>query len=312
VAPPGAFRLLLAFLVLVSHSSRLDIGHFAVLLFFLLSGYWVRRIYRSEFQDRRWLTFYASRWLRIAPLYFIVVLLAAAVRGQPMGWQNFTIFGVASTGSDPTGVSWSLDVELQFYLLAPLLFSLIGRRGLFAAVTAVLSVFGWWLLARFSIFTVFMYLPMFAAGSLIADADWRPTEKLALASIAGFVATTGLILLIPATAVFLDKKQPHPFDLDLFSMLWTLPLIPYVASSLGKRSNALDRDIGNWSYPLYLVHYPLIAVFVAHGHTKWIAIALAPLAALALYYGPDRFFERLRRSFIQGAWKTTSPAPIKT
>jgi peptidoglycan/LPS O-acetylase OafA/YrhL len=126
------------------------------------------------------------------------------------------------------------------------------------------------------------------------------------------VAVTGLILWIPMTAMFLDKHKPHPFDLDLFSMLWTLPLIPYVASSLGVRSSVRDRDVGNWSYPLYLVHYPLIAVFVAHGHTKWIAIALAPLAALALYYGPDRLFERLRRSLIQGTWKGPSPATIKT
>jgi peptidoglycan/LPS O-acetylase OafA/YrhL len=311
VVPPGAFRLFLAFLVLVSHSSRLDIGHFAVLLFFLLSGYWVRRIYQSEFQDREWLTFYISRWLRIAPLYFIVVLFAAAVRGLSMGWENFTIFGIASTGRDPTGVSWSLDIELQFYLLAPVLFLLVRRTGLFAVVTALLCGFGWWLQARTGIATAFMYLPMFAVGSLIAETRWHPAERPALVSLAGFVAVTGLILVIPATAVFLDKNKPHPFDLDLFSMVWTLPLLPYVASSLGKRSSAFDRDVGNWSYPLYLVHYPLIAVFVAHGHSKWIGIALAPLVALALYYGPDRFFEHWRRRFIQGAWKSPSPSTVK-
>ncbi len=312
MAPPGAFRLFLAFLVLVSHASRFDIGHFAVLLFFLLSGYWVRRIYRSEFGERRWLTFYVSRWLRVAPLYYIVALLAAVIRGYPIGWDTFTIFGVASHDHDPTGVSWSLDVELQFYVLAPLLFALAPRRILFALATAILCAFGWWLKIRFQIETAFAYLPMFAIGSLIAETGWRPGRKQALASAAGFVAVTGLIVLIPATAAFIDKTRPHPFDLDLFSMLWTLPLLPYVAASLGTRSSALDRDVGNWSYPLYLVHYPLIAIFVAHGHSKWIGVALAPVVALALYYGPDRFFEHLRRNFIQGAWKPAPPATAKT
>jgi peptidoglycan/LPS O-acetylase OafA/YrhL len=312
VAPPGAFRLLLAFLVLISHSSRLDVGLLAVLLFFLLSGYWVRRIYQSEFEGRRWLTFYVSRWLRIAPLYFIVALVAAIARGLPLGWENLTIFGIASTGRDPTGVSWSLDVELQFYLLAPLVFQFSRRRVLSAAVIAVLAVLGWWVKARYGIVTVFMYLPVFAVGSLVAETGWRPDRNGALASLAGFILTTVLILLIPSTAVFLNKEKPHPLDDGLFGMLWMLPLLPYVAASLWSRSGPRDRDIGNWSYPLYLVHYPLIAFVVAHGQTKWIGVALAPLVALALYYGPDRLFERLRRAFIRGAWRTTSPAPIET
>lgn len=312
VAPPGAFRLFLAVLVLVSHSSRLDVGRFAVLLFFLLSGYWVRRIYQSEFQDRRWLTFYVSRWLRIAPLFFIVTLVAAMARGLPLGWENLTIFGIATTGRDPTGVSWSLDVELQFYLVAPLIFGLAGRRAVFTAITAALCLLGWWVKARFGIVTVLMYLPVFACGALIADARWSPDRKYALASLAGFVATTALIVAIPMTAAFLNKEKPHLFDDDLFGMLWALPLVPYVASSLWSRSGARDRDVGNWSYPLYLVHYPLIAFIVAHGHSKWIGVALAPVVALALYYGPDRFFERVRRAIIRGSWKPASPAAVKT
>jgi peptidoglycan/LPS O-acetylase OafA/YrhL len=312
VAPPGAFRLLLAVLVLISHASRVDVGRFAVLLFFLLSGYWVRRIYQSEFDDRKWLTFYISRWLRIAPLYFIVALAAAFARQLPLGWENLTILGIATTLHDPTGVSWSLDVELQFYLLAPLAFRLARRPGLFAAAVAVLAVIGWWVKARFGIVTVFMYLPAFACGALVAQTGWRPERKVALASLAGFLAITALILLIPATGAYLNKEKPHLLDDDLFGMLWALPLVPYVAASLWSRSGPRDRDVGNWSYPLYLVHYPLIALAVAHGHTKWIGVGLAPVVALALYYGPDRFFERLRRAIIRGAWKPTTPATVKT
>ncbi len=38
---PGYFRLFLAALVFLHHSSRLHLGTFAVYIFFILSGYWI-------------------------------------------------------------------------------------------------------------------------------------------------------------------------------------------------------------------------------------------------------------------------------
>ena len=310
VLPPGAFRLLLAAAVVVSHASRFDIGRLAVLLFFYLSGYWVSRIYESEFEGRRWLMFYVGRWLRIMPLYFIVVLAAAVLRGLPLSWENFTLVGVDTTGRDPTGVSWSLDIEMQFYLMMPLLFAAAWTRVLMLPVVAALTVFGWWVSFHFGIETALMYLPVFALGALNAERRWRPGRNLALLSAAGFLLFTALIAATPFTEAFLDKTKTHPFgfDQDWFSMIWMLPLLPYVACSLTEKSTPFDRDVGNWSYPLYLVHYPLIALAVAHGHSKWWGVALAPVIALALFYGADRRFERLRRWLINGGWRGRKPA----
>lgn len=307
VLSPGAFRLLLAVAVLVSHASRFDIGRLAVLLFFYLSGYWVSRIYQSEFAGRRWLMFYVGRWLRIAPLYFVVMLAAAALRGLPLSWENFTLLGVDTTGRDPTGVSWSLDIELQFYLLVPLLFATAWPRALILPALAVLTAAGWWLHAAIGVATALMYLPVFALGALNARTRWQPERGVALASLAGFGLFTAAIAAIPATEAFLDKTKPHPFDQDWFSMIWMLPLVPYVAASLARKSTPFDRDVGNWSYPLYLVHYSLIAFFVAHGHSKWIGVALAPAIALVLFYGLDRRFERMRRRVLGVPWRARKP-----
>lgn len=308
VLPPGAFRLVLASAVVVSHASRFDIGRLAVLLFFYLSGYWVSRIYKSEFAGRRWLMFYLGRWLRIAPLYLIVMLAAAWLRGLPLSWENFTLIGVNTTGRDPTGVSWSLDIELQFYLMVPLLFMTPWPRAVILPALTLLTAAGWWLHAQLGVATALMYLPVFALGAVNAETRWRPERRTALLSLAGFVLCTAAIAAVPATAGFLDKTRPHPFDQDWFSMLWMLPLVPYVAASLAEKSSPFDRDVGNWSYPLYLVHYPLIALFVAHGHTKWIGVALAPAVALALFYGLDRRFERVRRWALSGGWRAQKPA----
>ncbi len=53
VLPPGQFRLLLAFAVVLSHISNFDVGRLAVMLFFALSGYWTARIWEEKFEARR-------------------------------------------------------------------------------------------------------------------------------------------------------------------------------------------------------------------------------------------------------------------
>lgn len=306
ILPPGAFRLALAVAVVVSHVSRFDIGRLAVLLFFYLSGYWVARIWAGEFEGRRWGAFYASRWLRIAPLYFLAMALFAWLRGLPVHVENFTLLGLDTTHRDPTGVAWSLDIELQFYLLMPLL--LAAPKALRLPGLIVLAAAGWGLHYGAGVNTALMYLPVFALGMLNAKTRWSPDQRVALASLSGFLAITILSAAIPFTAAFLNKRTPDPFDIDLFGMLWMLPLTPYVAASLAIKSTKLDRDMGNWSYPLYLVHVPLIVLFTAHGLSKWLALPVAFGLALAMFYGPDRAFEQIRRRIISVQRLRTVPA----
>ena len=295
VMPPGAFRLILAFAVVMSHVSRFDIGRLAVILFFFLSGYWTARIWREKFETKRRWSFYISRYWRIAPLFFIVTLGAAAVRGLPLHPVNFTLLGVASSNDDPTGVSWSLDVELQFYLLLPLIFGLITaapKRLLFG--TLVLAVAGWWLDTRFGITTVAKYLPAFALGAATFATDWKPSARAAHVSLAMFVVFTAVTAATP----FLTKLDVDPFDSDIWGFLWMLPLLPYVAHSLTIRSSRLDRHLGNLSYPLYLVHFTTVAVVVnwlgATLEAKALAVALSCILALAIYWLLDRPIDRMR------------------
>jgi len=77
-----------------------------------------------------------------------------------------------------------------------------------------------------------------------------------------------------------------------------LPLLPYVARSLTVRSSPLDRHLGNLSFPLYLVHYPLIDGFaLAFGQgtpVRVVAVAVAVIVAIAVYLGIDRNLDRWR------------------
>lgn len=307
--PPGAFRLILAAAVLVSHASALDVGRLAVMLFFYLSGYWTSRIWSEKFARNNIWMFYLSRYWRIFPLFIVITLASAALRALPLNIFNFTLIGVATTGVDPTGVSWSLDLEMQFYLLLPLVAAIAFRApGVALLASLIVMVFGWWLKYRFGISTVATYLPVFVLGILTYSRSWRPSQRTSTISLVAF----GLFCVLTYFTPFFSKKTPDPFDQDIWAMIWMLPLLPYAAHSLTIRSSRLDRHFGNLSYPLYLVHYPIINVMVNRfGENIPIKLAAATVAvviAILFYLLVDRPVDRVRVRVTEGA-REAPPAP---
>ncbi len=137
---PGLFRLLLASLVLLHHTFPIRLGAPAVGLFFVLSGYWVSHMWRIKYSltSTPIRTFLLSRWIRLAPVFLSVQLIAIltwfylnpsclGVLSHPGWWlTQLTITGSAHFGRLLPPV-WSLDVEAQFYLLLPLLLWLVAK-----------------------------------------------------------------------------------------------------------------------------------------------------------------------------------------
>lgn len=294
---PGAFRLLLAFAVVVSHISRADIGGLAVAAFFYLSGYWVLRVYQEKFGPGSVLKFYAARYLRIAPLAAVAAIGAAILLGQAIYPESFTLIGIGTSQRDPTGVAWSLDVELQFYLLIPVvaLAAVRLKAWTLAAITGALCAIGYWLKADHGVVTVALYLPAFLLGALTYAKAWKPSERSANLSLAAFGLVTALVFVLTP---FGDKTAADWFDYGLASQLWILPLLPYIAHSLGQRSDSLDRHLGNLSFPLYLVHCAIITFameqFGVGLEVRLLAVVVAMGAALIAYAAFDRPLDRLR------------------
>lgn len=110
-------------------------------LFFVLSGFLITGILRDQRESRHyWGTFYLRRACRILPLYVILVgsyslANAAGLNKAPGLWwlfyipmptwsyatftQNFYMAAAGGTGANWLGITWSLAVEEQFYLLLP-------------------------------------------------------------------------------------------------------------------------------------------------------------------------------------------------
>ncbi len=320
VTRPGFFRLLLASAVVVSHLSNLEIGRPAVMIFFILSGYWVTRMFDTKYAtgSHRIRTFYASRLLRIWPVYACVLVLAVItfaalnISSQSLSLSNLTLIGLASTGGDPLGVSWSLDIELQFYLLLPIFLGLVvwseqHRFGTLKLAGLAIAAFfwGWFLQLEFGIWTVLSYLPLFAAGMILARLEYLPTTRTTLLSGLVFLAVGVLATLLPFTEDYLLKDSVTPFPEDWFGMLWALTLLPFIAWNVQQESPPLDRHLGNISYTLYLVHWPIILIAQSFltsqmGHMwKVIAILVSFTVAVLIYLACDMPLERLRRQIIR-------------
>ncbi|MGI4877993.1 MAG: acyltransferase family protein [Janthinobacterium lividum] len=295
---PGAFRLILAFLVFVSHVSRFSVGRPAVILFFMLSGYWVSRLYDSRANPST-LVYIRGRFLRVWPL-LACVAVAEKLLFDAHGSLASTLglLGLATRRGDVTGVAWSLDVEMQFYLMLPVAMTVFRRwpRAM-APLLALATLVGLGLL-RDNIITVFAYTPAFVAGALIWHLRWTPSTQSATASVAAFGAVLlGLVIVPPLRSLVMNVV--YIWWLDPFYLTVCLVLVPFVAWNVNRPSPAFDRHLGNLSFPFYLLQYPVIVATRGIFHLSMLnallALATTMSLALGIYLFADRPFELWRR-----------------
>ena len=121
-------------LVLISHfyagSSQirsLHLGHWGVMIFFVLSGFLVSRILignQKGFAGAAIKNFFARRALRIFPLYYLAIFVFSQI-GVGFGPEFIyhitytTNFHIINNSGFLAPHFWSLSVEEQFYLLLP-------------------------------------------------------------------------------------------------------------------------------------------------------------------------------------------------
>jgi peptidoglycan/LPS O-acetylase OafA/YrhL len=299
-------------MVFLSHVSVWAVGTAAVVLFLMLSGYWVTHIYTADRYSGVG-TYLLGRLLRLWPVLIVCTLLAAAiqwgVRGDLIGsfWSTILFLGLASRGDDMVGTVWSLDIEMQFYLLLPLVVAGLAAAGArwrpVLAVGAVLAVAAGVLLGRAGLVTALLFAPVFAVGIWLQMSQWRPGPVLAWGSLLLFlVALLAYVRLAPA-----DMQEVAALDIRHFSvatLLVSLLAVPFVAWNVHLRSGAFDRWLGDLSYPFYLLHFPVIyGVTQLMGTTlatKALALALSLVGTVLVNVAVDRPFEAWRRRMLVG------------
>ena len=140
---------------------------FAVDVFMNISGFlMLYHFYRREAvepweQSSTWKIFYLRRWFRIAPLYYLLLLIVLLVPtfGQAYDWQyvllRFTfLFGFVPDHAAANPMpDWSLSLEMQFYVAFPFL-ALLTRRigfGAFFFACSLVAAVTWRLMTYYEI-----------------------------------------------------------------------------------------------------------------------------------------------------------------
>jgi peptidoglycan/LPS O-acetylase OafA/YrhL len=276
---PGLLRMALASIVVISHFTKASFGIAAVNLFFVLSGYWIYRMYENKYMKARRpvFLFLASRFMRVLPIFWLFNGLAIGMHyamhdkvlfaQKPVDiFSNVFVLGYASLPQMALVPAWSLDIELQFYLIFPLLYLALKAARAYAStlVAAALVISAICACAlRDSAYIVFPFLGFFMLGGLAADRKWLPSSTAMLAGWVVSIFVLASVLLIPTLRGF----AIHDIDAGKFSwnsalnFALTLFLAPIFLFSVHMKSTRADRLLGDMSYVLYCSHW--LAVLAA-------------------------------------------------
>lgn len=327
-------------------------GFAGVDIFFVISGYLMTAIIMGRLSKGRFSIwdFYYDRTKRIVPglAGMCFVLLAAGyfilepVTYQYLGstavsallfFSNFR-FWSATGYFDPDSYTkwflhtWSLSVEWQFYLAYPIvlmgLYAVEKTRRLIVPILWSLALLSFLLCVwstKFHPASAFYLLPQRAwelfAGGIVAlqfrNREWKYPWIL-LAS--GF-------LFIGISIFFYGPFTPWPSYAALLPVLGTCLVIAANRADASPFKNPVVQSVGQWSYSIYLWHWPIAvgALYLDFDKTRPLKIAceILVLAAIIVFGGmlcsfaqrvlSDRFANaRLRAASLIGAATAASAA----
>jgi peptidoglycan/LPS O-acetylase OafA/YrhL len=263
-------------------------GFRGVELFFVISGFILALPFASHFLEGRPRVslgqYFLRRVTRLEPPYLLAMmllfLLQTVVRGRSAAqlWPHLCaslvylhnlVYG---TESPINNISWSLEIEIQFYLLVPLLSMLfairnkIARRAIITAVCAVSTALGWLFISPGdrAYLSILRFDHFFLIGFLLADiylVDWkrRPTRSWVWDAISA-VCWPALFYFWGAGAAERD-----PVLVTLLAP-WAVMAL-YCAAFRGHLTNRVIVNtgittIGGMCYSVYLLHNPALALLI--------------------------------------------------
>lgn len=328
-------------------------GWTAVYFFFVLSGFIMSYAYsRGGERSVKAGAFYALRAARIYPAHLLALLVAVPV-AFGNSWHAPDLYGGTLIATlfqywDPTvalkwnSPSWSLSVEIAFYLVFPLLFPLVrrlktaGAVGLLIASVAVLYVIGHMALLAdgananppiaqstdYSMWTLIRdnplgKLPYFLVGMAIAQLMLLH-PRLRASSSSTWAVVIATLLYLALIGDWIDYRERHAvLAAPLFGLV-----VFCLATNRGWLVRQLERPtlryLGELSYGIYLFHFILFRGAIklvgkgAAGESPWLGLAtFAVLMAIcALSY---RYLETAVRGRVRawvGARAAAAKAPI--
>lgn len=299
-------------------------GYIGVDIFFLLSGYLIA-LKISEIKDLKGIkSFYLKRAKKIYPPLLIALTVTLYVFWWLDGWNNTTLkyleeavatvlgfvnVGFASYASaadyttSPFLHLWSIALEIQFYIFAPLLAYFIHRspkiNGIrLVSILAGLSLFAFIAMSYYdNLFAYYSSLGRiweFCLGALIYFAGRKLYQNirltvprllsLAAAAIVGFYVLTfgsplvtnplyGLLPIFASAYLIWISTQEDSQEMGNGKF-----------AKVGRVANRFLGSAADISYPLYLIHYPvLFFAYQYYPSSMLVALTFSILAAYVIH-----------------------------
>ena len=292
-------------------------GFHGVELFFVISGFILALPFAGHFlRGERPVDlkqYFLRRVTRLEPPYLLCMLILFAlhvlVRGRsaaelrPHLWASLVYLHnlVFASESPINNVAWSLEIEIQFYLLMPffaLLFAIRGkaRRRVAIAGLWLLSIgLSWFFISpgQRAYLSILRFAHFFLMGILLADlylTDWRDRpERAAAWDLLSAVGWPILFLFWGAAQPAAPGQAPPSETLWAALVFPALAFLLYCAAFRGPLTGRALRNpwittIGGMCYTIYLLHNPALAMILARTRgvatSGWYALDL--LVQLAL------------------------------
>lgn len=257
-------------------------------IFFLVSGFLISASYA---QSRTELRFFLNRMLRIFPALwacFALSVLSVWAFGYfdevEVGLGKFAAWTLAQLSIvqfyNPgfmrdygvgvlNGSLWTISVELQFYLLVPVLFFLFRRSlalalttfGLFVAANLAQSlvvqpVYGASIPALLLSVTFLPWLAMFMLGFLV-HAEWPRLQGL---FVGRFWIWLGIYAVLIAVGIVIENVSGVRISGNRITPLHYVPLGGLVLAAAYSAPHLSERILGgnDVSYGIYIYHMPVI------------------------------------------------------
>lgn len=332
----GIYRFLLASGVVIGHTARdgwVDGAKICVFAFYALSGYLVASVWETAYrpQPDGVARYAANRFLRIYPLYWVVMLAYVALMfvapqmlqrvtlvpvmyfvplystdSISVWFSNITLLGMMGLNGKShlpfvIGTAWSVSLEIMYWAFIPFLlrYSLLRR---FVALVALLYLALVLILnhinPHFNWEAVGYFSPLavslpFMVGIYIflLRMRWQFPHQMGRVLLVGL-----LILTVLACHLNVSGKLFYVF------FLLHVGIICFLSSVYNPTLEKLDNRLGNLAYGMYLLHPLVMALLMWSDPTQHIgswrmafyALPATVLLAALAHAGIERPLQRLR------------------
>ncbi|MCD9855159.1 acyltransferase [Epilithonimonas sp. JDS] len=248
-----------------------------VILFFSISGFLIAMPFYSSYADSgqkfSLRDYYIRRLTRLEPPYIIhlillFVLTVFILKTKTFSWafphllasifySHEIIYGEMPVLNT---VLWTLEIEIQFYIMAPLL-ALVFRLPRFPrriALLTLISIFMFWKPVLFDFPSVLNYIHYFLTGFLALDVCMQFRDRAGKYILFDVACFSSLALLWFSAIEFVTGAL-------LFVLLVCSPRTKYFIKIL---EHKIVYTIGGMCYSIYMLHQKVIymvhAVFLRH------------------------------------------------